>query len=153
MWGASPVPISVPEVLSALQTGVVDSFGQTLLFTFASSWYTAIKHITLSKHIYQPGAILASKAKFEKYPKELQNIFTGDWSKIRKKYANKIRKMDKILVERLQAAGVKVHRLSAKDRAGFRKGLQVVYDNFRKKQSPMGKKLLRKILEYQKNKK
>ena len=34
--GALPVPISVTEVLTALQTGVVDGFDNTPLFTFAA---------------------------------------------------------------------------------------------------------------------
>ena len=42
MWkafGASPVPISIPEVMSALQTGLVDGFDNSTLFTSATGWY------------------------------------------------------------------------------------------------------------------
>src|SRR5688500_15125514 len=64
--GALPQPIAVTEVLPALQTGVVDGFDNTPLYTFAASWHLAIKHFTLSQHIYQPGLILLSKQEYDK---------------------------------------------------------------------------------------
>ena len=57
---AAPQAISVPETLPALQTGVVQGFDNTPLFTLAAEWHTAIKHFTLSGHIYQPAAIVYS---------------------------------------------------------------------------------------------
>src|SRR5262245_12474798 len=39
--GALPQPIAVTEVLPALQTGVVDGFDNTPLYTFAASWHLA----------------------------------------------------------------------------------------------------------------
>jgi TRAP-type C4-dicarboxylate transport system substrate-binding protein len=56
--GALPQPIAVTEVLPALQTGVVDGFDNTPLYTVAGRWHLASKHVSLSEHIYQPGAVL-----------------------------------------------------------------------------------------------
>jgi len=149
-WGASPVPIAIPEVLSALQTGVVDSYDQTLLFVLATSWYTTSKYLSLTKHIYQPGIVVASKLKYDKYPKPLQEIVVGDWSKIRNKYTKKIRSLEKVLIERLEKTGVEIYQPNKKELETFKKGLQVVYDKFRKKQSPLGKKLMMQVLVHQK---
>src|SRR5690606_28549620 len=54
-FGASPVELPVPEVLSSLQTGVVDGFSNTPLFSFATSWYQGVDHFSYTKHMYQPG--------------------------------------------------------------------------------------------------
>lgn len=59
--GASPVEMAVPEVLGSLQTGTVDGYSNTPLFSFATSWYNGITHFTYTKHIYQPGILVASK--------------------------------------------------------------------------------------------
>ena len=72
--GALPQPIAVTEVLPALQTGVVDGFDNTPIYTFAACWHLAIKHFTLSEHIYQPGAVLIAKKEFDKLPADLQKI-------------------------------------------------------------------------------
>jgi TRAP-type C4-dicarboxylate transport system substrate-binding protein len=47
-------------VLTSLQTGVVDGFDNTPLFAFATSWYQAAHHLTLSQHSYQPGIAVYS---------------------------------------------------------------------------------------------
>ena len=83
--GALPQPIAVTEVLPALQTGVVDGFDNTPLYTFAASWHLAIKHFTLSEHIYQPGAVLVSKKEFDKLPADLQKVLTADLDDITRK--------------------------------------------------------------------
>ena len=57
---ANAVPIAVPEVLSALNTGVVEGFDNTALFTLAAEWHTGIKHYTITEHIYQPAAVVYS---------------------------------------------------------------------------------------------
>jgi TRAP-type C4-dicarboxylate transport system substrate-binding protein len=59
--GVSGIPIAIPEVLPSLQTGVVDGFDNTPLFTLAAEWQTAIKYFSLTRHIYQPAAIVYSK--------------------------------------------------------------------------------------------
>ena len=50
-FGAAPVELPVPEVLSSLNTGVVDGFSNTPLFSMATSWHTGVDHYTYTKHI------------------------------------------------------------------------------------------------------
>ena len=154
-WGASPVPIAVPEVLSALQTGVVDGFDQTLLFTFATSWYTAIKHYSLTGHIYQPGICLLSEKKYNKYPKPFQHwIMNNDplWEKYRKSSTKQVRKISKILITNLKKANVNVYKLSNKEKKLFAAKVQPVYDKYNKTSTKDGKRILAKILKYLKSK-
>ena len=58
--GAAPVPITVTEVLSALQTGLVDGFDNTPLFTVAASWHQSVGFFTVSQHIYQPALVVVN---------------------------------------------------------------------------------------------
>ena len=144
-WGASPVPIAVPEVLSALQTGIVDGFCQTLIFTFATSWYTAITHYTLTNHIYQPGIIILSKKKYDTYPDALKKIALRDWTKLRKKSTKQIRRMNPLLLENLKKAGIKVIEPSPAELKEFSKDVKSVYKNFYNNTTPTGKKLFKLV--------
>lgn len=78
MWktlGTNPVAISVPEVLTSLQTGVVEGFDNSPLFTTATSWHSAIKHSVLTQHMDQPGAVVRNKA-FLDMPEDLRKALS-----------------------------------------------------------------------------
>ena len=72
--GAAARPIAVSEVLPALNTGNVDGFDNTALFTQAASWHQAIKHFTVSQHIYQPALLVVNKAYYDAMPEELKAV-------------------------------------------------------------------------------
>lgn len=143
--GASPVPITVTEVLSSLQTGVVDGFDNTPLFAFAASWYQAITHFTLTKHIYQPGIIVASRKFWETLPADLQTIVAGDPAKLAKKGRRGVRAIGGMLESNFEGAGVKLVRLSDSDRKQFSANAPEVWAKFAKGASAEGKALLDKI--------
>lgn len=119
--GALPQPIAVTEVLPALQTGVVDGFDNTPLYTFAASWHLAIRHFTLSRHIYQPGLILLSRKAYEKLPPDLQKILTSDLGKITAEGRASVREMEPLLVQNFSNAKIPVYTPSAAERAALAK--------------------------------
>ena len=59
--GVQAVPLGTTEVLDGLNRGTVDGFDNTTLFGQASGWFEPTKFYTLSKHIYQPAAIVYSR--------------------------------------------------------------------------------------------
>ena len=52
----------VSEVLSSLNTGIVTGFDNTPLFSLAAGWIEPVTHYTLSRHIYQPAAVMYSQS-------------------------------------------------------------------------------------------
>ena len=76
--GVQAVAKPVSEVLPALNTGIVDGFDNTPLFSIAAGWIEPVSHYTLSKHIYQPAAIVYSKRFMDSLPADLQRIVLGD---------------------------------------------------------------------------
>jgi TRAP-type C4-dicarboxylate transport system substrate-binding protein len=111
--GALPQPIAATEVLPALQTGVVDGFDNTPIYTFAASWHLAIKHFTLSEHCYQPGAVLISKKEYDKLPADLQKVLTADLGTITSKGRTAMRDIAPMLVDNFTNAKIPVYRPSA----------------------------------------
>jgi len=143
--GASPVPIAITETLSSLQTGVVDGFDNTPLFTFAASLYQAISHFTLSEHIYQPGIIVVSKKTWDKLTPEMQAILFADPAKLAKQSRRGVRAMNPQLIENFKNAGIKVHDLSAADKAVFASAAAVAHASFLKRANKESAALLKKI--------
>lgn len=130
--GASPVPISATEVLPALQTGVVDGFDNTPLFSFAASWYQGVKYYTVSDHIYQPAAVLISKKVFDTIPADLQKVLLGDARKQAKDGRAGVRALTPFLLQNFSAAKVQVCELPADAKAEFARMTLPVHQAFLK---------------------
>ena len=140
--GASPVPIDVTNVLTSLQTNVVDGFDNTPLFAMATSWYQAAKHFTQSEHCYQPGAVVISRKWLDKQPKEIQDALKDIPTDLIAYGRKNVRKMDPVLVKNFERAGIKVHKLSSGDRAAFKKATASVAKKVAAKSGKKGKALL-----------
>ncbi len=122
--GANPVPIAIPEVLSALQTGIVAGFDNTPLFTLAAEWHSAIKYYTHTRHIYQPAAVVYSKKVFDKLSASDQKVLIGDGNALAVKARKDVRALTDQLLTVLKESGVEVYRLSPSEREGFKKALR-----------------------------
>jgi tripartite ATP-independent transporter DctP family solute receptor len=142
--GALPQPIAVTEVLPALQTGVVDGFDNTPLYTFAASWHLAIKHFTLTEHVYQPGVVLASKREFDRLPAELQTALTADLQNLTAQGRASVREMNPLLMQNFTSAKIPVYKPSAAEQTAFARATRPVYDKYARA-VPAAKPLLAQI--------
>lgn len=135
MWnsfGASPIPISIPEVMSALQTGLVSGFDNSTLFTSATGWYQGVDHFVLSAHMYQPGVIMYNKKFLETLPQELQKILLGD-SKFEAQTGRRgVREIEPEIIKILEKDGVKVHKMSDAQKEQFAKLARTIHPKFKK---------------------
>ena len=95
MWhatGCTGVPLGVPEVYGALQTGMVDSIISTALAAVALQWHSKLNHVT--KKTFGPlvGGLVIAKAKWDVIPPDVQatlaqqikDSYEGDSRNIRK---------------------------------------------------------------------
>ncbi len=118
--GASPVPIAVPEVLPALQTGVVEGFDQTALMTLAAEWQTSIKYYTVTEHIYQPAAIVFSKQFFDALTPEQKKILMGEGNGLAPRARRAVRRLSGQLIKALESNNVQIIKLSGGEKAAFK---------------------------------
>jgi tripartite ATP-independent transporter DctP family solute receptor len=131
--GASPQPIAVTEVMTALQTGVVDGFDNTPLFTFAASWYQAITHFTLTNHSYQPALAVISKKVWDTLPKDVQTLLAGDIQGESEYGRKKVRAIKQDLIDNFSNAGIQVHSSTSSEIAAFKKATESTHGKFTKK--------------------
>lgn len=143
--GATPVELPAPEVLSALEVGVVDGFSNTPLFSFASGWYRPVTHFTYTKHMYQPGIIVVSKKWFDGLPKKVQAVILDPQEE--KSGLASIRALTQPLLDNFKAVGVSVCDINSKNRAVFSKRSKKVWEEFGNK-SLRSKQLLDAVLKH-----
>ncbi|AKF07431.1 TRAP transporter substrate-binding protein [Sandaracinus amylolyticus] len=118
-FGATPNPIDVTNVLTSLQTGVVDGFDNTPLFAFATSWYQAARHLNLSEQSYQPGIVVFSQTWFNGLPDDLKQMLSSLPVALTTDGRAAVRRMDPILIQNLQRYGIDVHRPTPTEREAF----------------------------------
>ncbi len=140
--GAQAESIPVPEVLGALQTGMVDGFDNTPLFSAATGWYEGVEFYTISQHIYQPAAIIYSKAFMDSLPADLQAVVLGDPHAESVAGRSSVRVMRDDLLANFREAGLTVYEMTAAERAPFRDATRKVHDEMA---DTVGRDLLNKV--------
>jgi len=118
---AAPVAIAIPEVLPALQTGVVESFDNTPLFTLAAEWQSAIKHYSVTNHIYQAAAVIYSKKFWDSLKPDDKKILMGPGNGLSKEIRTSVRKLGQSLLDVLKESGIQTYSLTSSEKEAFKK--------------------------------
>ena len=144
-FGAVASPIPVTEVLTSLQTGVVDGYDNTPLYASAAQWTSATKFLSVTNHIYQPAAIAFNKAFFEKLTPDQQKQLLSARTTLVPKMRREIRALTPILVGNLQAMKVQVYAPTAAELAAFDAPAKAARDAYLATAKPAEKALYAKI--------
>ena len=72
--GITPIQLSLPDVLSSLQTGMIDTVYNSLYGSIVLQWFTSIKYINTVPSGYAYGTILLDEKFLNKLPKNYQEI-------------------------------------------------------------------------------
>ncbi len=72
--GISPVQLSIPDVLSSLQSGLIDTVYNSLYGSIIMQWFTKANHITDTPYGYAYGVFLLDGKAFGKLPDEYKKV-------------------------------------------------------------------------------
>ncbi|MBZ0274280.1 TRAP transporter substrate-binding protein DctP [bacterium] len=86
--GLSGVPLPLPDVLTGLRTGLVDTFANSPIGTVTLQWFTKAKYLTDYPLLYTYGTLVFSKRGWEKIPAQDRETVRG----ILKKHMDEINK-------------------------------------------------------------
>ncbi|MFT5684932.1 MAG: TRAP-type C4-dicarboxylate transport system substrate-binding protein [Myxococcota bacterium] len=117
--GANAVTLPISEVLTGLQTGIVDGFDNSPLFTQAAGLHEPIDYYILSRHIYQPAAIVWSKTFWDALPPDIQAGITEVSAPLAAEGRISVRAMNESLLSNFPALGVEVIDLTDAERQAF----------------------------------
>jgi len=68
--GLTPIPLSIPDVLTSLQTGLINTAFNSFYGSIALQWFTRVSYITDIPFVYAYGAFILDKRSFSKLPAE-----------------------------------------------------------------------------------
>lgn len=66
--GVTPIPLSIPDVLTSLQTGLINTTFNSYYGSIVLQWFTRISYITDIPFAYAYGAFILDKKTFSKLP-------------------------------------------------------------------------------------
>lgn len=72
--GITPLPLTIPDVLTSLQTGMVETVFNSLYGAIVLQWFTKTKYVSDIPFGYAYGALLLDRKKFMKLPESYQMI-------------------------------------------------------------------------------
>lgn len=102
----SPVPLSVPEVLTGLQTGMIDAVYSSPMAAVSLQWFTRVKYMNTSPLTNSMGAVLMSKKEFDKIPPEYQKVLLDLSRKKMRELTLQTRKDNAQGIEVMKKAGI-----------------------------------------------
>ena len=104
----SAIPLSVPDVLVGLQTGLVDVVYASPSLAIALQWFTKIKYVTDVNLIYLIGGVVMKKKLFNKMSPAHQNILMDAFRRQMARLKKTIRKENQEAVQVMVKHGVKI---------------------------------------------
>src|SRR5690606_5583656 len=126
--GINGVPMGVPDVLPALNTGRINAAYSSPLAAVALQWYTKVRYATSMPMAYGIGATLVRKDKWDKLSgadkKKVQKVLNIQAKKLRKA----VRKDNQRAFKAISRAGVKVVETPAAMVADFEKHSKAVWE-------------------------
>jgi TRAP-type C4-dicarboxylate transport system substrate-binding protein len=73
-YGITPVPLTLPDVLPALQSGLIDTFYGPPLAILALQWFTKARYVSARPITYVMGALVLSKQQWQHLLPEHQTL-------------------------------------------------------------------------------
>lgn len=122
--GVVPIPLAIPDVLPALQTGMIDTVFNSFYGAIVLQWFTRIQYISDLPFVYAYGAFVLDRKKFSRLSPEQVDIVNNAAEKHFGLLLHDSRKSNKESLQVLKDNGVKV--IAAAD--GEKERLRAFYD-------------------------
>ncbi len=126
-FGCSGTPMSVGELYTALQTGVVDGAENAPIFYFSQKHYEAAPYITMTEHIMTPDVVVMSKSYLESLPQEYQDAIRQAGKEMMQHERELWFSQEEDAVEKLKEEGVEVIEI---DKTEFKNAAEKVWEDY-----------------------
>ncbi|MBN2715088.1 MAG: TRAP transporter substrate-binding protein DctP [Deltaproteobacteria bacterium] len=106
--GIVPVPLDLPNVLTSMQTGLIDAVYSTPYAMVALQWHTRVKYMVNTKLTYASGAILISKKEYDKLSATAQQGLKASAATYTKKLNRLTRAENEQAISVLKKSGIQL---------------------------------------------
>ena len=107
-FGINPIPLSVVDVLTSLQTGLINGAYVSPYAAVALQWHTRVKYMMGVPLADACGAVVISRKKFESLPADLQEILRRNGKKFMRDLTLKSREENAAAIGTLKKSGISV---------------------------------------------
>jgi TRAP-type transport system periplasmic protein len=144
--GANAVPMPLPEVYTALETGAVDGQENPFALIESSKYQEVQKYISTTRHIYNPLVVLFSKKTWDKLSEDERRILREAATEATA-YERKVsRETNVAALEKLKKDGMTVTEFPPAETERMREKLKPVVDKYsREIGEPLMKEMLAEI--------
>ena len=128
--GMNPTPVSWNEVYTALQQKTVDGIDIDLNLAWFNNFQEVNKNLTLVGSLYSPHLVMISQQFYESLTPSEQIMITEAFAEMKLYERELIRNNEKMILKKMEEAGVEIVELSDEERANWAQATESVYDQF-----------------------
>jgi len=108
LMGTNPIPLSITDVTTALNTGMIDTVYAPPLGALALQWHLNLKYMTSLPLTHATGAVLISRNSFGKIPLNLSKILREEFERSMAELTSDLRKQSEESVRLIEKSGLKL---------------------------------------------
>jgi TRAP-type C4-dicarboxylate transport system substrate-binding protein len=123
--GANAIPLSITDVLTSLQTNLIEAVYTSPLACVTLQWYTRVKYMMDLPLTNSFGAILLSKKMYDKIQPEYQKILVEKGREHMKRLVQLSRQSNQESIELMKKNGIQVIKVPEENLKGFYDAAQV----------------------------
>jgi TRAP-type C4-dicarboxylate transport system substrate-binding protein len=116
----SAVPLSIPDVLLGLQTGMVEVVYAPPAGAISLQWFTRVKYLTDVPVIYLAGAIVIKKNVFNTMPQAVQDVIVESFKSFQGRFKEVVRSQNQEAIKVMEKHGIQVLKPSKEEIQKFR---------------------------------
>jgi TRAP-type transport system periplasmic protein len=128
-FGLAKTPLALPDVLTSLQTGLINAVYAPPLGAVALQWFTRTKYMTNVKFTNSTGGMVVTKQYFTSLPADLQNILKTEAAKSNAKLIKITRIDNQKSIEAMKRAGIQLVEVNPAEKEKFVTQARQVWQN------------------------
>lgn len=125
----TPIPLSIADVLTSLQTNLIDAVYTSPLACVSLQWYTRVKYMMDYPLADAHGAVLIAKKTFDKIEPQYQKILLDKGREYMQKLVRLSREDNQQSIELMKKNGIEIVQIPKKNLAEFQKAGQEAREN------------------------
>jgi len=126
-WGATPTPVPMPEVFTALQSGIVQGQENPYPQILSQRFYEVQKYLVQTAHITQTGSIIFNERLYQQQSKDHQRALVESAREAMDWFLEFLTAQEGKMLEQLKGYGMTVVE---PDQAAFRDAMKPLYEKY-----------------------
>jgi TRAP-type C4-dicarboxylate transport system substrate-binding protein len=150
--GVPPIPLTIADVILALQTGQINTVANSFVGSIALQWHTSTRYITDTPLLYAYGLLMITREAYDRIPARYRETVHEIMDRYFDELKKDIRKSNRDAAQTLINQGIQFVPVTPENYAEFEQVVQGVKDRLLEKEFP-GEgltKLRQYIYEYRK---